>query len=153
MVIIDTTNRFTRAIYRIKKAIKKEEYKIRVTVIGSDGMDVSDMEKYIPANTKMIITGLQNHIDILAQDYAKSHSYETMYFLPHYYNDNDNRQELRLKQIEDLVRCGDMVIAFWDGSSEDIKYAVKCSKKWHIPIRVYKKVGQGLELFLKRGLI
>ena len=150
MVIIDTTNRFTRFIDRIKKAIKKEEYKIRVTVIGSDGMDVSDMEKYIPANTKMIIAGHQNHIDLSARDYANSHSCEKMLFMPYY---DENGQELRLQQIEDLVRCGDMVIAFWDGSSEDIRQAVKFSKKWHIPIRVYKKVGQGLELFLKRGLI
>lgn len=142
MVIIDTTNIFTRTIYRIIKAIKKEEYKITVTVIGSDGMDVTDMQKFIPSNTKMIVTGNQNRIDESARTYADNRSYETMLFEPLY---DENGQELRSKRIEYMVKCGDMVVAFWDESSEEIKHAVSICKKRKIPVKVYIKDGQELK--------
>lgn len=99
-------------------------------------MDVLNMQEFIPSNTRMIITGNQNRIDESARTYADSRSYETMLFETLY---DKNEQEQRLKRIEYMVKCGDMAVAFWDGKSEDIRYAVKICKKNHIPIKVYTK--------------
>ena len=59
---------------------------MKVAVIGSRGLAVNDLGKYLPAGTTEIISGGAKGIDTCARNYALSHNIKLTEFRPNMKN-------------------------------------------------------------------
>lgn len=57
---------------------------MKVTVIGSRGLCVKNLEKYLPKCTTEIVSGGARGVDTSAKEYALSHNIKLTEFLPEY---------------------------------------------------------------------
>lgn len=57
---------------------------MKVAVIGSRGLTVNDLGKYLPAETTEIISGGAKGIDACAREYAAANDIKLTEFLPEY---------------------------------------------------------------------
>ena len=57
---------------------------MKVAVIGSRGLTVNNLGKYLPEDTTEIVSGGAKGIDTCARDYALSHDIKLTEFLPEY---------------------------------------------------------------------
>ena len=57
---------------------------MKVAVIGSRGLTIDNLEKYLPRETTEIISGGAKGIDACAREYAVSHGIKLTEFLPEY---------------------------------------------------------------------
>lgn len=57
---------------------------MKVAVIGSRGLTVNDLGKYLPEDTTEIVSGGAKGIDTCARNYALSHNIKLTEFLPDY---------------------------------------------------------------------
>lgn len=107
---------------------------MRVAVIGSRGLTVSDLERYLPEDTTEIISGGAKGIDSCAREYAVSHNIKQTEFLPEY---DKYGRAAPLKRNITIIQNADLVLAFWDGTSRGTKYVIDNCKKMSIPVKVY----------------
>ncbi len=99
---------------------------MRVAVIGSRGLTVEDLGKYLPEGTTEIVSGGAKGIDSCARDYAASHGIKLTEFLPEYLKYGRGAP---LKRNITIIQNSDIVLAFWDGSSRGTKFVIdKCSE-------------------------
>lgn len=99
---------------------------MRVAVIGSRGLIVNDLGKYLPEGTTEIVSGGARGIDQCAREYAVTHGIKLTEFLPEY--DKFGRSAPLERNIT-IIQNSDMVIAFWDGSSHGTKSVIdKCGE-------------------------
>ena len=107
---------------------------MKIAIIGSRSVTVSDIGKYIP-NAEEIVSGGAVGVDNCAKEYAKKNGIKFTEFLPKYERYGRGAPIVRNKEIVDY---SDKVIAFWDGSSKGtlsvIKYAQKVGKPCEIII-------------------
>ena len=99
---------------------------MKIAVIGSRNLTVSDIDKYIPVECKEIVSGGARGIDKCAEEYAKKKGLELTVFLPDYEHYGRGAPIVRNKQIVDYA---DKVIAFWDGSSRGTKSVIDYCEK------------------------
>lgn len=57
---------------------------MKVAVIGSRGLKVEDLGKYLPADTTEIISGGAKGVDTCAREYALLHGIKLTEFKPNY---------------------------------------------------------------------
>ena len=57
---------------------------MKVAVIGSRGLSVTDLGRYLPKNTTEIVSGGAKGVDTSAREYALSHGIKLTDFLPEY---------------------------------------------------------------------
>ena len=57
---------------------------MKVAVIGSRGLSVTDLGRYLPENTTEIVSGGARGVDTSAREYALSHGIKLTEFLPEY---------------------------------------------------------------------
>ena len=57
---------------------------MKVAVIGSRGLTVSDLGRYLPENTTEIVSGGAKGVDTSAREYALAHGIKLTEFLPEY---------------------------------------------------------------------
>lgn len=57
---------------------------MKVAVIGSRGLTVSDLGRYLPENTTEIVSGGAKGVDTSAREYALAHGIKQTEFLPEY---------------------------------------------------------------------
>ncbi len=99
---------------------------MKVAVIGSRGLTVSDLGKYLPEGTTEIVSGGAQGIDTCARDYAHSHGIKLTEFLPEY---KKFGRSAPLKRNITIIENSDIVLAFWDGKSHGTKYVIdKCGE-------------------------
>ena len=107
---------------------------MKIAIIGSRNVIVSDFSKYI-SGAEEIVSGGAVGVDSCAAEYAKANGIKLTEFLPQYDKYGRGAPIVRNKQIVDYA---DKVIAFWDGSSRGtasvIKYAQKTGKPCEIII-------------------
>lgn len=97
---------------------------MKVAVIGSRGLTVKNLEKYLPPETTEIISGGARGIDACAREYAVSHGIKLTEFLPEYEKYGKNAP---LKRNITIIEAADIVLAFWDGKSHGTKFVIeKC---------------------------
>ena len=108
---------------------------MRVAVIGSRGLQVDHLEKYLPEDTTEIVSGGARGIDICAKKYALEHGLKLTEFLPEY--DKYGRGAPLRRNIT-IIENADLVLAFWDGKSRGTKYVIDNCKKRNIPVAVYQ---------------
>lgn len=107
---------------------------MKLAVIGSRGLKVRDLERYLPEGTTEIVSGGAKGVDTSAKEYALSHGLKLTEFLPEY--DRYGRSA-PLKRNITIIEYADSVIAFWDGSSRGTKYVIDNCKKSGIPCKVF----------------
>ena len=107
---------------------------MRVAVIGSRGLQVNDLGKYLPDEVTEIISGGARGVDTSAREYAMEHGLKLTEYLPEY---DKYGRSAPLKRNITIIENADLVLAFWDGSSKGTKYVIENCKKRNIPVQVY----------------
>ena len=107
---------------------------MKVAVIGSRGLQVEHLEKYLPETTTEIVSGGAKGIDTCARNYALAHGLKLTEFLPEY--DKYGRGAPLRRNIA-IIEYADLVLAFWDGKSRGTKFVIDNCKKRNIPVVVY----------------
>ena len=95
---------------------------MKVAVIGSRGLSVSDLGRYLPENTTEIVSGGAKGVDTSAREYALAHEIKLTEFLPEYTK---------------YGRYSDIVLAFWDRKSRGTKFVIDNCRKLGVEVRVY----------------
>ena len=107
---------------------------MKVAVIGSRGLSVSDLGRYLPENTTEIVSGGARGVDTSAREYALSHGIKLTEFLPEYTRFG---RSAPLKRNITIIEYSDIVIAFWDGKSRGTKFVIDNCRKLGVEVRVY----------------
>ncbi len=107
---------------------------MRVAVIGSRGLAVDDLEKYLPKETTEIISGGARGVDASAREYALRHNLKLTEHLPEY---GKYGRAAPLKRNITIIENADLVVAFWDGASRGTKYVIDNCKKRNIPVEIH----------------
>lgn len=116
----------------------KWDENMRIAVIGSRGLSVDHLEKYLPAEITEIVSGGARGVDTCARDYALAHGLKLTEFLPEY--DKYGRGAPLRRNIT-IIEHADLVLAFWDGKSRGTKFVIDNCKKRNVPVRVYIPAG------------
>lgn len=105
---------------------------MKVAVVGSRGLEISNLGEYI-SNAEEIVSGGAVGVDSCAANYAKRNGIKLTLFLPEYERYGRAAPIIRNKKIVDYA---DEIIVFWDGNSKGtlsvIKYAEKTGKKCNV---------------------
>ncbi len=107
---------------------------MKVAVIGSRGLRVEDLGKYLPIETTEIISGGARGVDTSAREYALRHGVKLTEYLPEY---KLYGRSAPLKRNITIIENADLVLAFWDGESKGTKYVIDNCKKRNIPLQVF----------------
>ena len=106
---------------------------MKVAVVGSRGIVLDDLGKYLPCSCSEIISGGATGVDTCAAEYARSHGIKLTEYLPDYRKYGRAAPIVRNKMI---VEAADCVIAFWDGSSRGTLSVIGYCKKRSKPCTV-----------------
>ena len=107
---------------------------MRVAVIGSRGLVVDDLGKYLPKETTEIVSGGAKGIDSCAREYAQQHGLKLTEYLPEY---SKYGRSAPLKRNIAIIENADLILAFWDGTSRGTKYLINNCKKRSIYVEIY----------------
>lgn len=107
---------------------------MKVAVIGSRGLSVSDLSRYLPENTTEIVSGGAKGVDTSAREYALAHGIKLTEFLSEY---TKYGRSAPLKRNITIIEYSDIVIAFWDGKSRGTKFVIDNCRKLGVEVRVY----------------
>lgn len=107
---------------------------MKVAVIGSRGLSVSNLGRYLPENTTEIVSGGAKGVDTSAREYALSHGIKLTEFLPEY---TKYGRSAPLKRNITIIEYSDIVLAFWDGKSRGTKFVIDNCRKLGVEVRVY----------------
>ena len=104
---------------------------MKLLIVGSRSIQTYDLQKHIPEETTMIITGGANGIDLLAEKYADQKHLSKLVLRPQY---NRYGRGAPLKRNEQLVELCDMALIVWDGQSRGTKYTLSYAQKIGKPV-------------------
>lgn len=108
---------------------------MKVAVIGSRNLTISNLEDYLPAETTEIVSGGARGIDACARAYAKAHGIPLREFLPDYVQYGRSAPLRRSLQI---IEHADLVLAFWDGESRGTFHVIDNCKRLRVPCKVMR---------------
>ena len=108
---------------------------MKVAVIGSRGLIIDDLGKYLPEDTTEIVSGGAKGVDADAREYALSHNIKLTEFRPDY--KRYGRGAAPLKRNIQIIEYSDIVLAFWDGKSKGTKHVIDNCRKMDVEVRVY----------------
>lgn len=106
---------------------------MKVAVIGSRGLSVSNLRDFLPENTTEIISGGAKGVDTSAREYAIAHGIKITEFLPEY---EKYGRGAPLKRNITIIENADLVLAFWDGKSKGTKFVIDNCRKRGVEVRV-----------------
>lgn len=95
---------------------------MKVAIVGSRGISVPNLEKYLPEGVTEIISGGALGVDTSAKQYA----YEKY------------GRSAPLKRNITIIENADLVIAFWDGASKGTKYVIDNCKRKNVAVEVFQ---------------
>jgi len=99
---------------------------MKVAIIGSRSLAVSDLGRYLPPETTEIVSGGAKGVDTSAREYAIANGLKLTEFLPDY---RRFKRSAPLKRNLLIIEYADIVLAFWDGKSRGTKSVIdKCEK-------------------------
>lgn len=107
---------------------------MKVAIIGSRGLAVNNLEKYLPKDTKEIISGGAQGIDACAREYAVANNIKLTEFLPDY---KQYGKCAPLKRNITIIENADIVLAFWDGVSRGTAFVIKNCRMRNITCKVF----------------
>ena len=99
---------------------------MKLAIIGSRGIMVEDIERYLPDGVDEIVSGGAKGADLCAKEYAEKNCIKYTEFLPDY---NRYGRAAPIKRNDEIINYADEIIAFWDGASKGTQYTVKKAQK------------------------
>lgn len=99
---------------------------MKVAVIGSRKIEISDLGIYLPEGVSEIVSGGAVGVDLCAKRYALEHGIKYTEFLPEY---SKYGKAAPLKRNDEIIKYTDTVLAFWDGKSRGTKYSIELCEK------------------------
>jgi len=87
---------------------------MRVAIVGSRTLTISNLGDYLPPDTTEIISGGARGIDACARAYAQAHGIKLVEHKPNYSRYLGGAPKIRNERI---IAEADLVLAFWDGES------------------------------------
>lgn len=94
---------------------------MKLMIATSRSIENIDISRYIPKDTKLIISGGAKGIDKKAEQYADAHRISKLILRPEY---KLYRRRAPLIRNEEMVNTADKVLVFWDGKSRGTKYTI-----------------------------
>lgn len=88
---------------------------MKVAVIGSRNLTISNLGDYLPPETTVIISGGARGIDTCAREYAHAHGVPLREIRPQYGRYPSNAAPVIRNEL--IIAEADLVLAFWDGQS------------------------------------
>ncbi len=107
---------------------------MRVAVIGSRKITVSNLGDYLPENVTEIVSGGAVGVDTSAREYAIKNNIKLTEFLPEY---NKFGRSAPLRRNITIIENSDLVLAFWDGASRGTKFVIDKCGEMGVPVKVY----------------
>ncbi len=107
---------------------------MKLAIIGSRELFVKDIDKYIPAAVREIVTGGAKGIDACAMRYAKANQIKLVTFLPDY---RRYGRGAPLKRNTEIIEYANCVLAFWDGKSRGTRFVIDECRRRSVPIHLY----------------
>ncbi len=107
---------------------------MKVAIIGSRNLTVSNISSYIPIETTEIVSGGAKGVDNCAREFARSNNMMYTEFRPDYGRYGKCAPLVRNKEI---VEYSDCVLAFWNGESKGTKYVIEYARKIGVDIRIF----------------
>ena len=107
---------------------------MKVAVIGSRGLSVADLGKYLPPDTSEIVSGGAKGVDTSAREYALKHGKKLTEFLPDY---NKYGKSAPLRRNITIIEYAEIVLAFWDGESRGTKYVIDNCASRDVSVKVF----------------
>jgi len=95
-------------------------------IVGSRSIKECDLEKHVPPETEMIITGGAEGVDTIAERYADKKRLSKLVLRPQY---SLYGKSAPLKRNEKMVELCDMALIVWDGCSRGTNHTIKYAKK------------------------
>ena len=108
---------------------------MKVAVIGSRGLQINNLEDYLPAGVTEIVSGGARGVDACARNYALLHGIKLTEFLPEY---EKYGRGAPLRRNIAIIEYADLVLAFWDGKSRGTKFVIDNCKKRNIPVAIHR---------------
>lgn len=107
---------------------------MKVAVVGSRSLHCHELEKYLPADTSVIITGGAVGIDSDAEKLADSKGIKKIVVYPDYELYGKTAPLVRDRILVDMA---DLVVAVWDGVSPGTRYTISYAKQMNVPVKLY----------------
>ena len=107
---------------------------MRVAVVGSRNLSVSNLGCYLPDNVTEIISGGAKGVDTSAREYAIAQGLPLREFLPEC---SRYGKSASLKRNLQIISQADLVLAFWDGSSHGTRFVIDLCHKMGIPVQIW----------------
>ena len=108
---------------------------MRVAVIGSRGLTVPHLERFLPDNVTEIVSGGARGVDTSAAQWARAHGVPLTEFLPEY--EKYGRRAPLLRNLT-IIDYSDLVLAFWDGQSHGTAFVIEKCRERGVPVRVFR---------------
>ena len=112
---------------------------MKVAVVGSRGLYIRDLGRYLPPGTSEIVSGGAAGVDTSARDYTIAHGLRLTEFRPDYARYGRSAPLRRNRQI---VEYADLVLLFWDGSSHGTRHVLELCRALSKPHRLYTPGGE-----------
>ena len=121
------------------------EIPVNITIIGSRNFDnyefvenivsavIADFAEQTNSDAITIVSGGAKGTDLLAERFAKQHSFPMLIFRPDY---KSYGKAAPIRRNREILEHSDMVIAFWDGASKGTRYMIENAEKLNIPSKV-----------------
>lgn len=106
---------------------------MKVAVIGSRGLEIDDIEKYIPDGVTEIVSGGANGVDKCAREFAIKRGLKLTEFQPEY---EKYKKGAPLKRNLQIIDYADTVIAFWDEESRGTRFVIDNCRERNKQIKV-----------------
>ena len=106
---------------------------MKIGIIGSRSLKLSDFTPFLPSACNEIVTGGAKGIDACAKEYAEAHGIPLTVFMPQYTKFGKAAPLVRNREI---VNYADYILAFWDGSSRGTKFVIDYCQKIGKPCEI-----------------
>ena len=104
---------------------------MKVAVVGSRGLYIRDLGRYLPPDTSEIVSGGAAGVDTSARDYAIAHGLRLTEFRPDY------ARSAPLRRNRQIVEYADLVLLFWDGSSHGTRHVLELCRTLSKPHHLF----------------
>lgn len=107
---------------------------MKVAVIGSRGLEIDNLDVYLPTDVSELISGGAKGIDLCVRRYAEREGIPLVELLPQY--DRYGRSAPH-RRNEEIVARADRVIALWDGASRGTASVIRLCRRIDKPLTVF----------------
>lgn len=112
---------------------------MRIAIVGSRNLSVTDFLRYLPDDVDEIISGGARGVDAAVREFAMQQRIPLREFLTDYQRYG---RAAPLKRNELIVSHSDLVLAFWDGKSKGTQHVIRCCRERGVACRVHLQQGR-----------